>query len=164
MQRMPGSKDFIPTVTSARWQRRADRLARYAWRLLLVAIAIGLAGALITAAVERPGSVDPPVPASEEECTQPPCLSLDLDRIRLRNIPGVLWLPAYMLALILGVPSLLASLWDVVHRRWSAGGRRLLTFVGPALVFVGIEIIPHLVLPCAVLPWVCEELPQQGRD
>ena len=86
MKSIPTREDFIPAMASARWQRGADRLGRYAWRLLLVAVAIGLAGGLVAAAVARPGIADAPV-AAAEACTDPPCLSLDLDRIRLSDIP-----------------------------------------------------------------------------
>ncbi len=153
---------YMPEPISTRWQRQADRLARYAWYTLLLVLAIGLVGGLISGLIWHP-NIDV-APVEESQCTQPPCFSLDLDRIRLRNIPGVLWLPVYLLALLLSLPSLLASLWDFIHRRWAAGGRRFLTFVGLLLFFVGTEVIPHALPTCVVIPWVCEEHPVYGRD
>ena len=78
----------------------------------------------------------------------------------------------YLLAILLGLPSLLAGGWDLLRGRWAAGGRRWLAFVGPVLVFVGIEVLPHLVNPCAIpyalgsrdLLGICETNPAWGAD
>ena len=43
---------------------------------------------------------------------------------------------------------MLAGGWDLLRGRWAAGARRLLAFVGPVLVVVGAEIVPHLLNPC----------------
>ena len=56
--------------------------------------------------------------------------------------------------------------------RRAVGGRRWLAFVGPVLVFVGIEILPHLVNPCGIpyalgsrdLPGFCVTNPEWGAD
>lgn len=52
---------------TARWQRGADRLARYAWRLLLLALALGLLGGVATA-IEGPTSVAETAVVEEERC------------------------------------------------------------------------------------------------
>ncbi len=68
------------------------------------------------------------------------------------------------LAVLLGVPSLLAAAWDLLRGRWGVGVSRLLPFVGPVALLIGAEIIPHLLNPCFLalelggrrLPGVCE--------
>ena len=80
---------------------------------------------------------------------------------------------AYLLAILLGLPSLLAGAWDFLRARWGAGGRRVLAFVGPVLFFVGTEIVPHLLNPCLLalefagkrLPeFYCAYSPEWGAD
>lgn len=152
----------VPRPVSAQWQWWADHLAWYAWRILLLAIVIGLVGGVITGLTGQ--STIKAGPVAEDPCPQPPCLSLDLDRLRLTNLPTVLWLPVYLLALVLSLPSLLAGLWDLVRLRWRDGGQRILLFVGPLLIFVGTEIVPHIVSPCALLPSICETGLEGGVD
>ena len=102
-----------------------DRLARYAWRILLLALGFGLvAGAAVTI-LGRPGT---------EEF---------LLHIQIQAI-------GFFLALALSLPSLLAGLWDLARGRWGAGARRLLAFAGPVLVVLGNEIGSHLLVPCGV--------------
>ena len=159
----PGADTRVPP---ARWQRMADRLARWAWPVLLVSVALALVGGVAVGAWNP--AVEPPEP-SVDECVDPPCFGGG-------GLPGAHDLPVtlpflgYGLAVALGLPSLLAGGWDLLRGRWSAGGRRLLAFVGPVLVFVGTEIVPHLASPClpAVLgaDWLppgCERT-EQGID
>lgn len=151
---------------AARWQRGADRLARSAWRLLLLALALGLLGGVATA-IEGPTSVTETAVAEEEEeeerCPDPPCFDLDIDlsRVQASTIPGMLQLVGFVVALLLSVPSLLAGGWDLLRARWAPGGRRLLAFAGPALVLLGTELLPHA-LACPLLPWTCEQHPRHG--
>ncbi len=129
---------------SARWQRVADRLARWAWPVLLASVALALVGGAVV------GAWNPETEAPEpyvDECADPPCFGGG-------GLPGAHDLPAtlpflgYGLAIVLGLPSVLAGGWDLLRGRWASGGRRLLAFVGPVLVVVGTEIVPHLVSPC----------------
>ncbi len=131
-------------TTSARWQHWADRLARYGWLVLLVSIAVGLVGGVITAAaVWQPGETAQVV----DECVNPPCFGGG-GLPGLRDLPMVITMMGYGLAILLGVPSLLAAVWDLLRGRWGAGGRRTLPLVGPLLFLAGMEIFPHLVNPC----------------
>ena len=66
----------------------------------------------------------------------------------LQDLPMVISMLGYGLAILLGVPSLLAAVWDLLRGRWGAAGRRTLPFVGPLLFLIGMEIVPHLVNPC----------------
>ena len=67
----------------------------------------------------------------------------------------------YGLTIVLGLPSLLVGIWNLLQRRWPAGGRRLLAFIGPVLFFIGTEIIPHLLNPCWwFLTWSGMRLPE----
>ena len=145
---MNGSHNRIDTVKvrwSARWQRAADRLARYAWVLLLVSVTVGLISGVVVAAVWQP-EIDP-APSSGVVCPDPPCFGGG-GLPGLESLPFVVTMLGYLFAIVLGVPSLLAGVWDVLHGRWAVGGRRFLPFLGPVLFFVGTEIIPHLVNPC----------------
>lgn len=133
-------------TTSLRWQHWADRLARYAWLVLLVSIAIGLVGGVIIALMgdqwQSSGNVQ-----VVTECVDPPCFGGG-GMPRLQDLPMVITMMGYGLAILLGVPSLLAAAWGLLQGRWGAAGRRTLTFVGPLIFLVGMEILPHLVSPC----------------
>ena len=154
-------------ATSEPWQRVTDRLARYAWLVLLVAIAVAVVGAIVYAAVWQP---DPATAQAEVvECADPPCFGGG-GLPGLRDLPATLPFLGYGLAIVLGLPSLLAGGWDVLRGRWTSGGRRLVVFAGPVLFLVGTEIVPHLVSPCLPallgadwLPAVCERT-EHGVD
>ena len=86
------------------------------------------------------------------------------------DLPTTLPFLGYGLAIALGLPSLLAGGWDLLRGRGAAGGRRLLAFVGPVLIVVGTEVVPHVASPCLPaelgvggLPAVCERT-AQGVD
>lgn len=127
----PESENVARAVPAARWQRLADRLAQYGWPILLVSIAVGLIGGVILAAIWQPdesvGGMSGP---------------------GLRDLPMIISTLGYLLVILLGVPSLLAGAWDFLRGHWTAGGRRILVFVGPVLLLVGTEIVPHLLNPC----------------
>ena len=89
----------------------------------------------------------------------------------LSDLPVVLPVLGYGLAIALGLPSVLAGGWDLLRGRWGAGGRRLLAFVGPLLVLVGTEVVPHVISPCLPAelgagwqPGVCERQEHGGLD
>ena len=125
------SENVARVAPVARWQRLADRLAQYGWPILLVSIAVGLIGGVILAVIWQPDE-------SVGEMSGP----------GLRDLPMIISTLGYLLAILLGVPSLLAGAWDFLRGRWTAGGRRILVFVGPVLFLVGTEIVPHLLNPC----------------
>ena len=132
MYRTSGSEGPVPAGTpSARWQRLTDRLARYGWPVLLVSIAVGLVGGMIAAVVWQ---------ADESVGARP--------GPGLRDLPMIVTMLGYLLVILLGVPSLLAGTWDFLRGRWTAGGGRVLVFVGPVLFLAGTEMVPHLLNPC----------------
>ncbi|MDP8924911.1 MAG: hypothetical protein M3O34_18840 [Chloroflexota bacterium] len=157
-------------TVSARWQRGADRLAGYAWLIPLVAVALALVGGAVYAATWEPRPAEAQV--AVDECPDPPCFEGG-GMPGLRDLPMTVSILGYLLAIALGLPSLLAGLWDVLRGRWPMGGRRLLALVGPVLFFVGTEVILHLLNPCYFalalagqqLPeFYCEYSPVWGAD
>lgn len=161
--------DRTPT-TQTRWQRWADRLVRYAWLVLVIAVALALVGGAVYAVTWEPRAADAQV--AVDECPNPPCFDLRA-MPGLRDLPVIIPVMGYVLAIALGLPGLLAGLWDVLRGRWAMGGRRLLAFVGPVLFFVGTEIVPHLLNPCfwalalggTRLPeFYCAYSPEWGAD
>jgi hypothetical protein len=159
--------DPVALVRSAHWQRLADRLARWAWPIVVASVALALVGG---------GGIAAWNPATEDsepyvdECANPPCFGGG-GLPDARDLPVILPFLGYGLAIVLGLPSLLVGGWDLLRGRWGLGGRRLLAFGGPVLVLVGTEIAPHLVSPClpaalAVdwLPPVCERTTAHGVD
>ncbi len=143
-------------LQSARWQRMADRLARYGWLILLAAVAVAVGGGAVAAVV-------PPSAGGDTGGGGGP---------GLQDIPWIVSMLGYGLAILLGGPSLLAGVWDLARGRRVVGVRRLLCFVGPVLVFAGIELLPHLLNPCTIpyelgsrdLPGICETDPEWGAD
>ncbi len=97
--------------------------------------------------------------------------------LRARGLPGIQDLPVvipvlgYLLAIALGLPSLLTGTGDCLRGRWAVGSSRLLPFIGPVLILVGVEIVPHVVSPCTLaqvlgsdeLPGICERA-EHGVD
>lgn len=162
MRRNRGDPELPAPASSTRWQRGADRLAHLAWLVLLLAIATGLVGGVVVAAVapSRPQATA----ARDDPCPDPPCFDFGSGLPGAADIPMVLTGLCYLVALVLSVPSGLAAAWDGLHRRWAGAARRALTFVGPVLFVAGTEIIPHVLPVCAVLPQICEELDRGGRD
>lgn len=144
---------------STGWQRAADRLGRFGWRVLLVSVVLAVVGSAVSAFTWEPGSESAPV---VDECPNPPCFGGG-GLPAIRDLPTVIPTLGYAVALLLGVPSLLVGVWDLFRARPRAAKQRLLLFVGPLLVFVGIEVIPHLLSPCAPAqfglmssPGICE--------
>ena len=135
----------VGATAAAGWQRAADRLARSGWLVLLVAVAVALVGGTISAVTWEPRAPDAQVEV--DECPNPPCFGGG-GMPGLRDLPMAIAILGYLLAIVLGLPSLLAGLWDALRGRWAMGGRRRLAFVGPVLFVVGTEIVPHLLNPC----------------
>ncbi|HEY8648042.1 MAG TPA: hypothetical protein VIM50_01600 [Candidatus Limnocylindria bacterium] len=148
-------------------QRLAEVSAGIGWRVLLFAIAIGLLAGVVEAVVWGATPAESGFQGNEGECPggrQPPCFDLpDISSLPLALVPMVPYVLALVVFLALGVPGLVAGVWDVAQRRWRAAARALLTFAGPMLVFIGTETVPHAVLavPCGILePDLCSRLHQ----
>lgn len=113
-----------------RWQRRADRLARFAFQIMLITIVIGLALGL--AAALTGGALT-----------------------RLGSGPGGLWgVPDMILivTMLLGVPSLILGFVALSQRHWRDVAR-MLAYFGPLVISAGYIIIPHILDPCARGVW-----------
>jgi hypothetical protein len=140
------------------WQQVAERSARYGWLILLAAIVVALIGGVISAATWQSGVED--IHVVIEECENPPCFGWD-GWPSIQDLPFVLAMMGYLLAIVLGFPSLLVGIWSLLSGRWAAAGRWLLMFIGPVVFFVGTEIIPHLLNPCWwTLEWSGQRLPE----
>lgn len=125
----------------------AERLARWGVIVVVVAGVVAVASGLL-ALVWSPDLPDAPPDA----CPDPPCFGLDLG-----GASPLLLLPLMAPFLLLGVAllmggfSLLLSLVAAVRGH----GRRVLAVgvaavVGPLLVLIGGEVLPHLLHPCAL--------------
>ncbi len=169
MQATVEGGDPVEAAQSAGRRRLSDRLARYALLILLLSVAIALVGGVVVAVAWQPRAEETQY---FDECPNPPCFGGG-GLPGVRDLPWVLSTLGYGLAILLGLPSLLAGAWDLLRGRGAVGGRRLLAFIGPVLVFVGTEIVPHLLNPChwAVtlggtrLPeFYCAYSPEWGAD
>lgn len=126
----------------------AERLARWAVVVVVVAGVVAVASGVF-ALVWSPDLPDAPPDA----CTDPPCFDLDLGGASpLSLLPLMAPLLLLGVALLIGGLSLLLSLIAALRGQ----GRRVLAVgiaavVGPLLVLVGGEVLPHLLNPC-VLP------------
>lgn len=132
---------------STRLERTADRLASYAWRGLIIVIVLAFIGGVVSAGPWFAGTANAPAPAVDA-CENPPCGFSFEGPLTAADLLVIIPLLGYLVVILLGIPSLLVGSWDLLRRRWSAGGRRLLPFFGPVLVFVGMEIVPHVLSPC----------------
>lgn len=143
------------------------RLAHSSVVLVVAAGVASVAGGLL-ALVWFPDLPDQPPDA----CTDPPCWSLDVDvGSALVLLPFIAHLLLLGLALLLGGLAVLLNLVTAVRGR----GRNALrvaavVVIGPLLVLVGGELVPHLVNPCvlpelagAEPPGFCTTTPQ-GAD
>ncbi len=146
--------------------RLADRLAHVGWVVLLLSVGFGVVGGAVVA-VWNPDTAPPPRQA--EECANPPCFGGG-GAPRLEDMPAVVPILGSALAVLLGVPSALRGVSAIARGRWSHGLRRLLVVVGPVLLIVGMEIVPHVINPCLVadlrggeLPVFCERT-ESGAD
>src|SRR5205823_8048272 len=55
----------------------------------------------------------------------------------------------YLLAILLGLPSLIVGLGFMATGRWSQGAKRLLPFIGPVAVAFGFMLLSHSLIPCS---------------
>lgn len=136
----------------------SDRIARYGWRVVVAAVGLAIVGGVFYAATWKPG----PAPAPVEECANPPCLGGG-GLPSLRDLPVVLPVMGYGLAILLGIAS------GIAGARSLQGGRRravgiVLPLIGPLLILIGTEIVPHVLSPCLVTETGICELTSEGVD
>lgn len=126
----------------------AERLARWGVVVVVVAGVVAVASGVLALVWSPDLPVAPPDP-----CPDPPCLGLDLGGASpLVFLPLIGHLGLLGVALLMGGLSLLLSMAAAVRGH----GRHVLAVgvaavVGPLLVLVGGEILPHVLNPC-VLP------------
>jgi hypothetical protein len=137
----------------------SDRAARYGWRLLILGVGLAIVGSVFSAATWEPGAVARPL----EECVNPPCLGLD-GGPQLRDLPVVVPMILYGVAILLGIPSAVRGAWSLVRGKSAGAGQLLLPFIGPLLVLVGTEIIPHVLSPCLITESGICEVTSEGTD
>ncbi len=125
----------------------AGRFARWAVAFIVVAGVVAAAGGLLVLGWS-PDLPDAPADA----CPDPPCFGLDLGGASpLSVLPLIAHVVLLGVALLLGGLSLLFALATAVRGR----GRTMLfaaviAAAGPVLVFVGGNIVPHVLNPCAL--------------
>jgi hypothetical protein len=150
-----------PSLTETSRRRRViDRLGLYGTRVLLLAVIFALIGGVGAAFVSHSASEASRV---VDECESPPCFGGG-GAPRFADLPVVLPSAGYGISLLFGLPSMLLGGWELFLRRNPRTAARLsLLFLGPLLVFVGTEVIPHLLSPCAPAqfgltgtPGICE--------
>lgn len=123
------------------------RLARWSVALVVAAGVVSVAGGL-AALVWFPDLPDQP----QDACTDPPCWSLGVDGASaLALLPFMVHLVLLALAMLIGGFALLIGLAAVRAGGRNGVGLAAVAVVGPLLVLVGGELVPHLVNPC-VLP------------
>ena len=135
-------------LTELRRRSRAGFLIALGLRVVLVAALLGVLAGLVEAVLWEPRAADSaPV---VEVCPDPPCLpdSLPDPQHLLLVLPPL----GYLLAALLGGVALLVSLR-------SGGRRRLLPVLGPVVVLIAMEVVPHLVNPCLVAGALGDSLP-----
>lgn len=134
----------------------AERLARWTAVVVVVAGAVAAASGLL-ALVWSPDLPD----AVPDACLDPPCLSLDLGGASpLVILPFAAHFLLLGVAVVIGAASLLLSVVTAVRGH----GRRVLAVgavavVGPLLVLIGGEVLPHVLNPCALPEFVGAEPP-----
>jgi hypothetical protein len=130
----------------------SDRLARYWWRVLILAVGMAIVGSVFYAATWEPGPALRPV----EECLKPPCFGGG-GAPQLRDLPVIVPMIGYGFAILLGIPSAVRGAWSLVRGKPAGAGKLLLVFTGPLLVLVGTEIVPHVLSPCLITDTgICE--------
>lgn len=137
---MPGRVVMVGRV----W---AERLARWGVIVVVIAGVVAVASG-VSALVWSPDLPTAPTDA----CSDPPCFGLDLGGASQLVLLLMAHLGLLGVALLMGTLSLLLSLVAAVRgheRRVLAVG--VAAVVGPLLVLVGGEILPHILNPC-VLP------------
>jgi hypothetical protein len=130
-------------LAAVRQRSRAAFLVAVGLRIVLAVAVFGVLAGLITSVLWVPGAPADAVPASDV-CAEPPCPPESLPGVR--DLPVLVAPLGYLLAALLGVAALLLSLLSEGQRR----RRPLLPVLGPVVVLVAMEVVPHLVNPCLI--------------
>lgn len=128
-----------------------ERLGAWGWRVILVSAFLYLAGAGFSAVTWQPQDQvqSGPPETGQGACPDPPCFDPG-GLPRARDLPVVLPLLGFLAAILLGVAGFINWLLSQARRRPEQGQGAWLFFFGPLLVFVGTELLPHLLSPCTV--------------
>lgn len=124
-----------------------------------MAVGAGIIGSLFYAATWEPR----PAPRQVEECVNPPCFGGG-GAPQLRDLPVVLPTIGYGVAILLGIPSVVRGARSLLRAKPAGAGRLLLVFIGPLLVLVGTEIVPHVLSPCLIVDDGICEVTADGAD
>lgn len=120
-----------------------DRVVRGGLFAIIAGILIAVLGSVVVAVVDP---VATPAP-TQQQCADPPCLGGD-------GLPGAADLPmalsmfAYGIAALSGVPVGILALATMARRSWRSAIRMLIPALGPLLVLIGTELVPHVVNLC----------------
>lgn len=131
-----------------------SRPAQAGFVVILVGLAIAVLGSVVVALADPPTGQ----PGYDKECTDPPCFGGG-------GLPGVADLPmvismlAYVVAVLLGVPAGVLAIVLLARRMWRPAIRRLVPAVGPLVVLAGIELVPHLLNVCFLADMLSLPLP-----
>ena len=140
-------------LSDTRRRSRAGFLIALGLRLVLAAALVGVVAGAAEAALWVPSAPDEQLPAADV-CPEPPCAPESLPE--LRHLPLLVPPLGYLLAALLGLAALLMSL---LRERGGWSRRRLLPVLGPVVVLVAMEVVPHVVNPCLVAGAVGDSLP-----
>ena len=152
---MASLKPLSPApLAEVRQRSRAAFLVALGLRFVLAVAVVGVLAGLIGSALWEPGTPANTAPVGDV-CTDPPCPPESLPGVR--DLPVLVAPLGYLLAALLGVSALL--LYLLSESRWRRQRRALLPVLGPVVVLVAMEVVPHLVNPCLVAAAVGDNLP-----
>ena len=141
-------------LVEVRQRSRAASLVALGLRLVLAVAVFGVLAALIASATWEPGAPADAAPVGDV-CPDPPCPPTSLPDVQ--HLPLLVAPLGYVLAALLGASALLLSL--LIQGRWRRRRRALLPVLGPVVVLVAMEVVPHLINPCLFAGVLGEELP-----
>ncbi|MGA8978713.1 MAG: hypothetical protein WB473_06290 [Pedococcus sp.] len=154
---MPSSRS-VDTPGPAQWSRVQRAVMWLVLAAVLVSVGVG--------GVEAAGWWSPPSSAlgeaGDSACVSPPCGP--------ESLPDLAVLPVVLPVLLTGVAALLGITVLLVSVARGAGRGRgsvpLLLALGPLVVLVGAEVVPHALNPCLAgdIPGVCTRTREFGTD
>ena len=146
----------LAPLTEVGQRSRAGFLVAVGLRMVVAAALVAVLVGLVESLVWKPGASADPVPVIDP-CPSPPCFFENEELPGLRQLPQLLPLLGYLLAAWFGATALLLSL--VPGRGPRSRRRRLLPVLGPVVVLVAMEVVPHLLNPCLAAAAVSDQLP-----
>lgn len=143
---------------------RTERLGRWTIIVVLVAAVSAVVGGIVEAAIWHPGREQKDL--AGDPCVNPPCFGGGNEPLTLAQMPVVLPMVLLGAAALLGALTLLVTLATPKTRNRRDLILAILTALGPLVIFIGAEILPHLLSPCvpanlwgAEPPGICEQTP-----